>query len=98
MAILRNRKELSVVPILAGILIAVGGLLIPIWQGYWWLRHGMWPEIPLRVTWIWLDRPFPEFQWIGVQKIADWIFDQATSTVMVVIGAALAMWGGYLAR
>ena len=65
-------------------------LLIPAWQGYMWLRYGSWPEIPLWTVWSWLDLPFPEVDWVGIEKILVWILKQPTSVAIFLLGGATA--------
>jgi hypothetical protein len=77
-----------------GLLILIGpGILA--WQGYSWLKTGLWTALPVSTTFRYFDWPIPSTNWLGVQKIINSIFDIPTSlavfvlTIVVGIGCAL---------
>ncbi|MDH2349565.1 hypothetical protein QCM80_02555 [Bradyrhizobium sp. SSUT112] len=57
--------------VVAGVLIALSGVLLLIGQGIGWLDTGHWAKIGMGVLWI--ERPFTNM--VGLQKIYDWFFD-----------------------
>jgi hypothetical protein len=83
---------------LAGAYCMGGSFLIPIWQAYTWLRYGAWPLLPLGAVWQWLGLPYPQIEWVGVQKILVGLLGDATSVVVFCVGAGLAAFGAYLCR
>ena len=88
-----TKDGIGVFLILAGIFTAFGSLTIPVWQAYFWLRHGVWPELPLAATWRWLGWSFPYVEWVGIEKLVSWAFDQATSVWLFLSGLGLMVLG-----
>jgi hypothetical protein len=86
-----------------GLLILIGpGILA--WQGYSWLRTGMWTALPISKTFQYFEWPMPSSSWLGLQKIIDWVFDISTSlavlalsfVVVVILGIIQALIENYL--
>ena len=98
MAAAEVRQGTAVTLILGGIYTALGSLLIPAWQGYMWLRYGAWPEVPLWIVWNWSGLPFPQINWVGIEKILVWVLGQPTSVVSFLIGIILAGIGSALPK
>jgi ABC-type xylose transport system permease subunit len=49
------------------------------WQGYTWLKTGVWTALPISKTFQYFDWPIPSTSWLGLQKMLDWAFDTPTS-------------------
>ena len=59
-------------PVLALVLLSIG---IPAAQALVWLKTGEWPSLPLSRAFVYFGWSLPEFDWIGVQKIANYALD-----------------------
>jgi hypothetical protein len=55
------------------------------WQGYSWLRTGVWTALPLSKTFQYFDWPMPSTNWLGLQKMIDWVLDIPTSFAVFVV-------------
>jgi hypothetical protein len=55
------------------------------WQGYSWLRTGVWTALPISKTFTYFEWPMPSTSWLGLQKMLDWFFDIPTSLAAFVI-------------
>ena len=84
--------------ITAGILQFTGFILIiacPItfaWQCFYWLRWGNWHSILLHDAFgIGLVSVLSSTEWLGVNKLVNWIFGAPFSIAVLIIGAAI--WG-----
>jgi hypothetical protein len=67
-----------------GLLILIGPAILA-WQGYSWLRTGIWTVLPVSKTFQCFEWPLPSTSWLGLQKIFDWIFDIPTSLAVFVL-------------
>jgi hypothetical protein len=67
-----------------GWVILIGPAILA-WQGYSWLRTGVWTALPLSKTFNYFEWPIPSTNWLGFQKIIDWIFDIPTSMAVLVL-------------
>jgi hypothetical protein len=61
--------------------VLIAGPAILAWQGYSWLRTGVWTALPLSKVFAYFEWPIPSTDWMGVQKIIDAIFDLPVSGV-----------------
>jgi hypothetical protein len=60
------------------VLIGPGILL---WQIYNWLRTAQWRPVPVSDAPAFFEIPYPHFDWLGFQKIADAVLDWPLSIV-----------------
>jgi ABC-type cobalamin transport system permease subunit len=67
-----------------GLLILIGPSTLA-WQGYSWLRTGIWTALPISKAFQYFEWPIPITSWLGLQKIIDWIFDIPTSVAVFVL-------------
>jgi hypothetical protein len=73
-----------------GLLILIGpGALA--WQGYSWLRTGVWTALPISKTFQYFEWPIPSTTWLGIQKMIDWVFDIPTSAALLVVTFAIVI-------
>lgn len=70
-----------------GLMLFVGPAVLA-WQGYSWLRTGIWTALPVSRAFIYFEWLMPSTNWVGLQKIIDWIFDIPTSLVVFVLSIA----------
>jgi hypothetical protein len=55
------------------------------WQGYSWLRTGVWTALPISKTFTYFEWSLPSTNWVGLQKIIDWVFDIPTSMAVFTL-------------
>jgi hypothetical protein len=67
-----------------GLVILIGPAILA-WQGYGWLRTGIWTALPISKTFAYFEWPMPSTGWLGLQKIIDSIFDIPTSVAVFVL-------------
>jgi hypothetical protein len=67
-----------------GLVILVGPAILA-WQGYSWLKTGIWTALPISKTFTYFEWPIPSTSWLGLQKIIDSIFDIPTSAAVFVL-------------
>jgi hypothetical protein len=67
-----------------GLVIFIGPAIL-CWQGYSWLRTGIWTALPISKTFSYFEWPLPSTSWLGLQKMLDWIFDIPTSLAALVL-------------
>jgi ABC-type cobalamin transport system permease subunit len=88
-----------------GLLMLIGPAILA-WQGYSWLKTGIWTALPISKTFTYFEWPMPSTNWLGLQKIIDWVFDIPTSLavfvlsfiVMVICAIAHSLVENYLAN
>jgi ABC-type cobalamin transport system permease subunit len=73
-----------------GLLILIGPAIFA-WQGYNWLRTGIWMALPVSRTFNYFEWPLPSTSWLGLQKIIDWIFDIPTSVAVFALTFIVAI-------
>jgi hypothetical protein len=66
-------------------LVLLAGPAILAWQGYSWLRTGIWTALPISKTFAYFELPVPSTNWLGLQRIIDWIFDIPSSLAVFVL-------------
>jgi len=71
-----------------GSLLLIGPAILA-WQGYSWLRTGVWTALPISKTVSYFEWPLPSTNWLGLQKIIDWMFDLPTSGTVFVLSFVL---------
>jgi len=62
------------------------GPAILCWQAYHWLREGLWLPLPISKLFTYNDWPIPHVNWVGAQKIIDWLLDTPSSLVAFILG------------
>jgi hypothetical protein len=67
-----------------GLLILIGPAILA-WQGYSWLRTGIWTALPISKAFQYFEWPIPSTSWLGLQKIIDWIFEIPTSVAVFIL-------------
>ena len=80
-----------------GILLFLTGVSFFFYQCFFWLKNGVWMEIPLLRVIEYIDESIIDklkTNWNGVQKIIVWFLKQSTALVSVVSGFIIA-WIGY---
>jgi hypothetical protein len=55
------------------------------WQCYSWLRTGVWTALPMSKAFTYFEWPIPSTNWLGFQKIIDWVFDIPTTLVVLAL-------------
>ncbi len=64
---------------------------ILVWQGYSWLKTGLWTALQISTTFRYFEWPVPSTNGLGVQKIIDWVFDIPTSLAVFVLSFAFVV-------
>jgi hypothetical protein len=67
-----------------GLVILIGPVILA-WQGYSWLKTGVWTALPISKTFSYFEWPVPSTSWLGFQKMLDWVFDIPTSLAVFVV-------------
>jgi hypothetical protein len=67
-----------------GLAILTGPAILA-WQGYSWLRTGIWTALPISKTFTYFEWPIPSTSWLGLQKIIESIFDIPTSAAVFIL-------------
>lgn len=74
----------------------LAGLMIILWQAYYWSSTGHWYPISLRTALIQLRIPLPRFTWSNVQLLWDACAEVPVSLYVLVLAAALMAYAAYL--
>ena len=61
---------------------------IVLWQIYTWLRTAKWRPVTVSNALTFFEIPYPRFEWLGFQKIADTVLDWPLSIVAFVLWLA----------
>jgi hypothetical protein len=72
------------------LLILIGPAIL-CWQGYSWLRTGLWTALPISTTFRYFEWPIPSTNWLGLQKIIDSVFDIPTSFAVFVLSIVIGI-------
>jgi hypothetical protein len=76
----------GVLPVVCSIL--AGGLVL-LWQCVRWLEVAVWEPVTLRIALNWWvghpTRPGPSTGWLGVDRILDWVVDQAPLPFLLIV-------------
>src|SRR5229473_2548021 len=75
---LESLASLLAVPVLIG-----PGIVL--WQVYTWLRTAKWPPLAVSDALTFFGIPYPSFEWLGFQKIADTVLDWPLSLFAFVL-------------
>jgi hypothetical protein len=100
---LREVRELSqpmdegnpFVESIAGVISLViwGGLLfgpgVLCWQILQWLKNGQWSPVPVSKALDYVELPYPDLEWQGVQKILDNLLDLPLSVVSFILAVSV---------
>jgi hypothetical protein len=89
---------LPVVIMIVGFLAIASSVLILFGQAGFWLRYGVWPEVPLAYVWPRLGWRLPVAEWAGVTKMIGWLCDCPLSCVLFGLGLILGALGLKLGR
>jgi hypothetical protein len=86
-----------------GVLLILAGLLVPLcvlgYQSYFWLKFGDWLPLPVGNILFSLGVALPQSEWLGAQKIVNWLLDFPLSAVpllLVPLGLGASSWGNSL--
>lgn len=80
-----------------GLVIALGVVLIlvlpgmAIYEVYTWLRYGAWPSINMYDVLLYAKVDAPKVNWIGIQRISDWICKQQIILTVPIFGVLVAI-------
>jgi hypothetical protein len=77
---------------LLGLPVLVGPGIV-VWQIYAWLQTAKWRPVPVSNALIFFGIPQPHFDWLGLQKIADWALDLPLSVTAVVMWMVVIVFG-----
>jgi hypothetical protein len=58
---------------------------IVVWQIYTWLQTAKWRPVPVSDALTLFEIPHPRFDWLGLQKIADWVLDLPLSVTAFLV-------------
>lgn len=87
-------EELSAIALGAtGSTLILVSLSIPAIQALAWLKTGEWYALPLSKALAYYGWPPPQFDWVGVQKIATYVLD-LPSALWVFLSAIGLWWAG----
>lgn len=75
------------------LLMLIVTLCIIIYEAYVWLKMGVWPDIPLSTTLYYLNLSYPRVEWLGIQKIIDWLLNGPISAWSFFVGLLLIFIG-----
>lgn len=75
-----------------GALLVLAAIGIVGWQCYEWLRFGEWPSLTVLSVLAWSKIRAPHTEWIGVQKMIDWVLQWPASVPSFIFGAILTGW------
>lgn len=93
------KKKIAVVAgfiiALSGILCLIGGIVIIIYQFYYWLKIGRWFSMPFSVI---LSKVISlnylhHLEWKGISKILLWIVKQPSSLLLIICGCIITVIG-----
>jgi hypothetical protein len=68
-------------------LIASVGIVL--WHAITWLRTGEWPSLSLEYALGWLGVDQPQVDWVGGQRIIDWISGSSVAGFLFVVSLAV---------
>jgi hypothetical protein len=77
---------------LLGLPVLIGPGIV-VWQIYTWLQTAKWRLVPVSDALIFFGIPQPRFDWLGLQKIADWVLDLPLSVTAFVVWMAIIVFG-----
>jgi hypothetical protein len=69
---------------------------IPAVQALAWLKTGEWYELPLSKTLAFVGLSLPQFEWLGIQKIANYTLELPTALCVFLSATGLWCAGGIL--
>src|SRR6266478_7683057 len=81
--------QLAVIPLLFIIAAIFFGPALVCWQIYYWLKSGAWFPIPVSKALEYMQWPYPNLEWRGVQKILDYFLDLPLSAVIWLLAMSL---------
>ena len=58
-----------------GIVLVLATLTLPAYQAVLWLQTGIWYPLPISSAIQYVGWHVPSTEWVGSQKILDWLFD-----------------------
>jgi hypothetical protein len=76
--------------------LVIGGGIIS-WQALQWLRNGYWISITVQDAFDWLGVSAPVFQWVGVERIVQFLLASPSSIAIIVVFLVVAGFVFFLA-
>ncbi len=90
-----NNSDLAVGSALigAGFLTMACSPLLLAWQTFGWLQSAIWPAVSVADVWYRLGGTDPQFTWLGVQSIAQWVLSCSLNGFLLSSGVSLMLLG-----
>ena len=71
----------------------IGSPAIVLWQAFQWLKYGIWSDVLIRDACQWAGLEVWPTEWLGVNRIINWILDEPLWLGLLSVGLLIA-WSG----